>query len=63
MLKLCVAGAAGRMGNAIIAEATAKGHQIVGAIEAPNTPGIGKSLRELNIANSDTKILSSDRLS
>ena len=38
MLKLCIAGAAGRMGNAIIAEATAKGHQIVGAIEAPNTP-------------------------
>ena len=63
MLKLCVAGAAGRMGNAIISEATAKGHQIVGAIEAPNAPAIGKSLRDLNIANSDTKILSSDRLS
>ena len=62
MLKLCVAGAAGRMGNAIIAEATAKGHQIVGAIEAPNNPGIGKTLRELGITNSDTKILSSDRL-
>ena len=55
MLKLCVAGAAGRMGNAIIAEATAKGHQIVGAIEAPNTSCIGKTLRELGIANSDTK--------
>jgi putative NADH-flavin reductase len=27
--KLCVAGAAGRMGNAIIAEAVAKGHQIL----------------------------------
>ncbi|MCL5949337.1 MAG: 4-hydroxy-tetrahydrodipicolinate reductase [Candidatus Bathyarchaeota archaeon] len=63
MLKLCVAGAAGRMGNAIINEATAKGHQIVGAIEAPNTPDIGRSLRELNITNSDTIILSSDRLS
>ena len=63
MLKLCVAGAAGRMGNAIIAEATAKGHQIVGATEAPNTPCIGKSLRELGISNSDTKILGSDRLS
>jgi len=33
MLKLCVAGAAGRMGNAIINEATLKGHQVVGAIE------------------------------
>lgn len=63
MLKLCVAGAAGRMGNAIISEATSKGHQIIGATEAPNSSCIGKSLRELNIANSDTKILSSDRLS
>jgi 4-hydroxy-tetrahydrodipicolinate reductase len=63
MLRLCVAGAAGRMGNAVIAEAIAKGHQIAGATEAPNTPAVGKTLRELNIANSDTKILSSDRLS
>ncbi len=63
MLKLCVAGAAGRMGNAIVSEATAKGHQIVGAIEAPNAPAVDKTLKELNIANSDTKILSSDKLS
>jgi len=63
MLKFCVAGAAGRMGNAIISEATAKGHQIVGAIEASNTPAIGKTLKELNITNSDTKIISSDELS
>jgi 4-hydroxy-tetrahydrodipicolinate reductase len=62
MVRLCVAGAAGRMGNAIISEATAKGHQIVGAIEAPNALGLGKSLKELNIANSDTKILTSDKL-
>jgi 4-hydroxy-tetrahydrodipicolinate reductase len=62
MLKLCVAGAAGRMGNAIINEATAKGHQIVGAIEASNCPAIGKSLRELGITNSETKILTSEML-
>jgi 4-hydroxy-tetrahydrodipicolinate reductase len=62
MLKLCVAGAAGRMGNAIISEATAKGLQIVGAIESQNAPCIGKSLSELGITNSDTKILSSDKL-
>jgi 4-hydroxy-tetrahydrodipicolinate reductase len=62
MLKLCVAGAAGRMGNAIIAEATARGHQIVGAIEAPNNPNIGKTLQELGITNSSIKIFSSDRL-
>ena len=63
MLRFCVAGAAGRMGNAIISEATAKGHEIVGAVEGPNAPCIGKSLRELGITNSDTKIFSSDRLS
>jgi 4-hydroxy-tetrahydrodipicolinate reductase len=63
MLKLCVAGAAGKMGNAIINEATAKGHQITGATEAPNTPCIGKSLKDLGICNSDTRILSSEKLS
>ena len=61
MLKLCVAGAAGRMGQAIIAEAAAKGHQITGATEAPNSPAIGKGLRELGF-NSDAKIQSSDNL-
>lgn len=60
MLKLCIAGAAGRMGNAIIHEATTKGYQIVGAIEATGNPAIGKSLRELGLANSDTHIVSPD---
>ena len=63
MVKICVAGAAGRMGNAIIREAVSKGHQIVGAIESSTSPGIGRSLKELNIANSNTKILRSDKLS
>lgn len=49
------------MGNAIIAEATARGHQIVGAIEEHNLPCIGKSLSELGL-NSDKKIQSSDTL-
>jgi dihydrodipicolinate reductase len=51
MLKLCVAGAAGKMGNAIIQEAIVKGHQIVGAVEAQGNPTIGKNLRQLGIAN------------
>jgi 4-hydroxy-tetrahydrodipicolinate reductase len=62
MLRFCVAGVAGRMGNAIITEAISKGHVIVGAMEAPNNPCVGKSLHELGIANSDIKILSSNRL-
>jgi 4-hydroxy-tetrahydrodipicolinate reductase len=62
MLKLCVAGAAGRMGKAIIDEATARGHQIVGAIEASSNPQVGKTLREAGICNSDTKIFSSEKI-
>jgi 4-hydroxy-tetrahydrodipicolinate reductase len=62
MLKLCVAGAAGRMGNAVIHEATAKGFQIVGAVEAAGNPCIGKSLRELGICDSDTIIVSAANL-
>jgi 4-hydroxy-tetrahydrodipicolinate reductase len=62
MLKLCVAGAAGRMGNAVIHEAVAKGHQITGAIEAPGNPCVGKTLRELGICDFDTRILGSDRI-
>jgi len=63
MLKLCIAGAAGRMGNAVIHEAVAKGHQITGAIEAPGNPRVGKTLRELGICDFDTRILGSDRIS
>jgi 4-hydroxy-tetrahydrodipicolinate reductase len=63
MLKLCVAGAAGRMGNAVISEATAKGHQITGAVEAANNPCIGRTLRELGICDADTMIVGPDRIS
>jgi 4-hydroxy-tetrahydrodipicolinate reductase len=62
MLKLCVAGAAGKMGNAVIREAAAKGHQIVGAVEATGNPSIGKSLRELGIADFDTRIVGPERI-
>lgn len=63
MLKLCVAGAAGRMGNAVIREATVKGHQITGAVEAKDNPCVGRTLRELGICDSDTRIVSSGRIS
>ena len=63
MLKLCVAGATGKMGTAVIREAASKGFQIVGAVEAPDNPCIGKSLRELGICNSDTRIASSYKIS
>lgn len=60
MLKLCVAGAVGKMGSAIIREAVAKGHKIVGAVEATECSVLGKSLRELGIANLGTKIVAPD---
>ena len=63
MLRLCVAGAAGRMANAVIREATAKNHQITGAVEAKGNPCIGRTLRELGICDSDTRIVGSDRIS
>jgi len=58
-----VAGAAGRMGNAVISEAAAKGHQITGAVEAAGNPCIGKTLRELGICDFDTRIVGPDRIS
>jgi 4-hydroxy-tetrahydrodipicolinate reductase len=61
MLKICVAGL-GRMGQAIIHEAVAKGHQISGAVEAPSCPVVGKSLRELGVCNCETILLSSERI-
>jgi 4-hydroxy-tetrahydrodipicolinate reductase len=62
MLKLCVAGAAGKMGNAVIREAATKGHWVVGAVEATGNACIGKSLRELGIADSDTQIVGPEKI-
>jgi len=63
MLRLCVAGAAGRMGNAVITEAANKGYQVTGAVEAQGNPCIGKTLRELGICDFDTRIVGPDRIS
>lgn len=61
MVNLCVAGAAGRMGQAIIAEALARGHRIVGATEAPSSPCVGKRLSDFGI-HADTPIQSAEYL-
>lgn len=50
------------MGIAVINEATARNHKIVGAIEAQNNSCIGKSLRQLGICNSDVKIVGSEKI-
>jgi 4-hydroxy-tetrahydrodipicolinate reductase len=63
MLKICLAGAAGKMGSTVLREAASKGFQIVGAIEVSGNACIGKSLRELGICNSNTRIVSADHIS
>jgi len=62
MLKLCFAGAAGKMGNAVVQEATGKGHQVVGAVEGAGNLAIGKTLRQLGVADSDTRVVGPDKL-
>ena len=63
MLKICVAGAAGRMGSTLLREAVNKGFQVVGAVESPRNVNIGKSLREIGLCNSDVRLMSPADLS
>ncbi len=53
MIKICVAGATGRMGRIVISEAINRNFEIVGAIASPNNPGLGKTLKELKICDLD----------
>jgi 4-hydroxy-tetrahydrodipicolinate reductase len=62
MIKICVAGAAGRMGSTLIKEAVTRGFSIVGAVEVKDHPNIGKSLREAGVCDSDIKIFDSSHL-
>lgn len=50
-IRLCVAGATGRMGSTLIREAIARGFRIVGAIAAKDDPNIGRTLREAGICD------------
>jgi 4-hydroxy-tetrahydrodipicolinate reductase len=63
MLKICLAGAAGKMGSTVLREAASKGFLIVGAVEAAGNARIGSSLRELGICDSNTRIVSADHIS
>jgi len=61
-IKLCVAGATGRMGSTVIKEAVDKNFEIVGAVAAPEEESIGRTLRELGICNSEVRITGADTL-
>ena len=45
MVRICVAGATGRMGSTLIREAISRGFEVVGAVAAPDDPNVGRSLR------------------
>ncbi len=62
MIRLCVAGATGRMGSTVIQEAVTRDYEIVGAVAAPDDPKRGKTLRELGLSNSDLRVVDPTRL-
>lgn len=49
-------GATGRMGGTIIREAPVDRFEVVGAIAAEGEPGVGRTLRELGLAESDIQV-------
>ena len=62
MIRFCVAGAGGRMGTAVLREIKSKGYQLVGAIDAANSPQIGKNLKELGLSNQNITIVAADQI-
>ncbi|MEM1586114.1 MAG: 4-hydroxy-tetrahydrodipicolinate reductase [Candidatus Bathyarchaeia archaeon] len=56
-IRLCVAGATGRMGSTLIREAIARGFKITGAVAAKGEPSVNKTLREAGICDLDVKIV------
>ena len=62
MIRLCVAGATGRMGSTLINEAVEREFQVIGAVAAADDPNIGKTLGEAGICNLNVPILPPSRL-
>ena len=60
--RLCIVGACGKLGKSIIQESV-DNFEIVGAVEAPNSNLLDKSLNDLSIIDSDIPITSSSDLS
>jgi 4-hydroxy-tetrahydrodipicolinate reductase len=57
MVRICVAGATGRMGGTLLREAISRGFEVVGAVAAPDDPNIGRSLRDAGVCASDVVIV------
>jgi 4-hydroxy-tetrahydrodipicolinate reductase len=50
------------MSSTLVKEAVARGFTITGAIEAPDNPNIGKTLREAGVCDLDVEIVDSSRI-
>jgi len=62
MIKLCIAGATGRMGSTLVKEAFSRGFQVAGAVAASDDRNVGKSLRDAGIADVNVQIVPPPRL-
>jgi len=62
MVRLCIAGATGRMGSTLVNEAVERGFEVVGAVAAAGDPNVGKTLSEAGICNLNIQILPPSRL-
>jgi len=62
MLRLCVAGASGRMGSTLLREAVNRDYRIVGAVAASDDVAVGKSLAKAGVCSSDIKIVAPSNL-
>ena len=57
MIRLCVAGATGRMGSTLIGEAVERGFHIAGAVAAADDANTGKTLDEAGVCSLSVPIL------
>ncbi len=62
MIKLCVAGATGRMGTSVIREASSQGFQVVSAVVSPSNSSSETNRRCAELHGSDANVVDSNHL-
>src|SRR4030042_5077642 len=62
-IRICVLGADGRMGSAIIKEAATKHFEVVGAVTIPGSENSGKTLGSLGLSPAELRIVPQQELS
>lgn len=61
-IRICVVGADGRMGSTMIKEAASRSFRVVGAVTAPSSENVGKTLRQLGLSPTDLRIVPQKKL-